>query len=84
MQVTINGQVIGNATELEYTIDKTMVDDVPLGLDTAIAEQTLTLNVFYYQMMLLASMLDKQAPKKAKRIRKLAERHNPLRLLGLL
>lgn len=85
IEVTINGQKIGTAKELTYTIDKEMIDDIPATLDTAIvAEQTLTLNVFYYQMMQLAQMLDKHSPKKAKRIRRLAERHNPLRLLGLL
>jgi hypothetical protein len=47
-------------------------------------EQTLTLNVYYWQLLWLASMIERQNPKKAKWIRRLAEPHNPLRLVGLL
>lgn len=83
IEITFDGNPV-RVKELEFTIDKTMIDDVPPLLDLGIAEQTLTLNVFYYQLMWLANMVYPQNPKKAKRIRNLAERHNPLRLVGLI
>lgn len=72
---------------LEYTIDKEMIDDVPAGLDLALAqhaEMTVTLHLDYYRVMALARMLDKHSPKKAKQLRARFEYLNPLRLLGLL
>lgn len=72
---------------LEYTIDKEMTDDVPAGLDLALAhhaEITVTLQLEYYRVMALARMLDKHSPKNAKQLRARFEYLNPLRLLGLL
>jgi hypothetical protein len=72
---------------LEYTIDKEMTDDVPAGLDLALAqhaEMTVTLKMEYYKVMYLAAMMDKHSPKKAKALRRRFEYLNPLRLLGLL
>jgi len=83
IEITFDGKPV-RVKHLEYTIDKSTIDDVPPLLDIAIAEQTLTLNVFYYQLMWLANMVYPQNPKKAKRIRNLAEAHNPLRLVGLI
>jgi len=83
IEITFDGNPV-QVKELEYTIDKSTIDDVPPLLDLGIAEQTLTLNVYYYQLMWLANMVYPNNPRKAKHIRKLAERHNPLRLVGLL
>lgn len=72
---------------LEYTIDKSMDDHVPAGLDLALAHQaeiTVTLQMDYYRIMALARMLDKYSPKKAKLLRRRFEYLNPLRILGLL
>lgn len=75
IEITFDGKWVQVKT-LEYTIDKSTIDDVPPLLDLGIAEQTLTLNVYYYQLMWLANMVYPQNPKKAKRIRNLAAQHN--------
>lgn len=72
---------------LEYTIDKEMIDDTSPAIDLHLAQQaefTVTLQMEYYRVMALARMLDKYSPKKAKQLRARFEYLNPLRLLGLL
>lgn len=74
-------------SNLEYSIDKGMDDDVPAGLDLTIAQQTemtVTLRMEYYKVMYLANMMQQHNPKKAKALRKRFEYLNPLRILGLL
>lgn len=65
-------------------LDTTMPDDPQPLKDALQVNQELTLNVYYYQLLWLASKVEQHNPKKARRIRRLAELHNPLRLIGLL
>lgn len=72
---------------LEYTIDKEMIDDTSPAIDLHLAQQaefTVTLQMEYYRVMALARMIDNHSPKKAKQLRRRFEYLNPLRLLGLL
>lgn len=72
---------------LEYTIDKEMIDDTSPAIDLHLAQQaefTVTLKMEYYRVMALARMLEKRNPKKAKQLRARFEYLNPLRMLGLL
>lgn len=79
IEVTYDGQPL-HVDMLEVRIDPALS-----GFDkSVVVEQNLTLNVYYYQLMWLASMIEKQNPKKAKWLRKLAKPHNPLRLVGLI
>lgn len=82
IEITFDGHPIQVKT-LEYTIDPATIDDVPPLLDLQFADQTLTLNIYYYQLLWLAKMIEPQNSKKAKWLRRLAEPHNPLRILGL-
>ena len=85
MNITYNGKPVKVQTvtfEMETEEEAKSIFD---GLhNIPVVEQTLTLNVFYWQLLWLASMIEKQNPKKAKWIRKLAEPHNPLKLMGLI
>lgn len=72
---------------VEFTIDKEMIDDTSPAIDLHLAQQaefTFTLKMEYYRVMALARMLDKHSPKKAKQLRRRFDYLNPLRLLGLL
>ena len=85
MKITYNGVPL-NATEVVFEMDteadaKSVFDGLH---NIPHAEQTLTFNVFYWQLLWLAAKIAPQNPKKAKFIRTLAEKHNPLRLMGLL
>lgn len=83
IEVTYDGKPL-QVRELKLEIDKVLVDeDMPPLANPAVVDQELTLNIYYYQLMWLARMVQPQNPKKAKHIRKLAESHNPLRLIGL-
>lgn len=77
------GDEVVPVKELEVIVDEGTPYDEPPFSGAWQADQTLTLNVYYYQLMWLARMIEPQNRKKAKRIRRLAEPHNPLRLLGL-
>lgn len=48
------------------------------------AEMTFTVKLTFWKLMYLANAIEPQNPKKAKRLRNAADRHNPLRILGLL
>lgn len=83
IEVTYNGQPL-QVKELEYTIDKTTIDD---GVDLAnaiVTEQALTLDVEFYKGMMLVKMLRKHSPKKAKKLQNMLVNSNPLKGLGLL
>lgn len=56
------------------------------GLEHAAIEGSITVNLVstFYQLNWLADRIAPQNPKKAKHLRRMAYRHNPLRILGLL
>lgn len=85
LEITYNGHKL-RTKEYTFKIDKELIDDIPTpNLDNAISgSMTLVLNNEFYRAMTLANMLEKHAPKKAKRLRALAKPHNPLIKLGLL
>lgn len=83
IEVTIAGKKIP-VTEVKFGTEPGVFDGPQLINEITVVEQTLTLNVYFYQLLWLAKQIEPQNPKKAKWIRKLAAPHNPLRLAGLL
>lgn len=87
IELTWDGKKIP-VKELEFTIDEAMdMPEVPdiAPLKNAISgSMTVTLDPTFYRAMMLARLLDKHSPKKAKKIRRMVERHNPLHMLGLI
>lgn len=87
MGVTLTwGDQVLDVKELEVI---TAFDPAEEGADRSItqigtAEMTFTVNLAFWKLLYLANAIEPQNPKKAKRIRNMADRHNPLRLLGLI
>ena len=89
LKSTVDGELITIPVKtIEYFVADQM-EDVGESfkiLDEIATEvsQTLRINTTYWQMLWLADKVEPQNKKKAKQIRNAAERHNPLRIMGLL
>lgn len=84
VEITYNGQPLHvGVLEFEVDIPET-INQEAINTNWQTGEQTLTLDGEYFKAIMLANMLQRHSPKKAKQIRTIAERRNPLRIMGLL
>lgn len=77
------GDQVLDVKELEVEIDHGPDDHTPIA-QMGTAEMTFTVKLTFWKLMYLANAIEPQNPKKAKYLRNAADRHNPLRILGLL